>query len=235
MVALRCTRKLLARLGSTAEAPALAATVIESSPGDTPRLGDWYANLMLVARRPLVLCVAERSLFAVILPLKEARTFVARWRSAVEARLLALGIPADLVAGELAAMAAVAIGPTSYAAGERAGERASATTGAREDGASAPARRVPAPGRRMLGVLNDMAWQCEAQGIRVNGRGEPDFAAMHEALDRLPCSPLRYASPAKVTRALFAAADEGEPPVAPATGPMPERRVGGDHVLRLVR
>lgn len=103
-----------------------------SPPAPTPtRLGDWYANLMLVARRPLVLCVAERSLFAVILPLKEARTFVPRWRSSVEARLLALGIPADLVAGELAVIAAVTIGPTSYGAGQRA----SATPGAGEDGA----------------------------------------------------------------------------------------------------
>ena len=231
MVVLRCTRKLLARLGPTAEAPAPAAAVVEPSPGDAPRLGDWYANLMPVGRRPLVLCVAERSLFAVILPLKEARTFVPRWRAAVEARLLALGIPADLVAGELAAMAAVVIGPTSYAAGERA----SATTKAGEEGAVAPARRVPAPGRRMLGVLNDIAWQGEAQGSRVDGQGEPDFAAMHEALDRLPCSPLRYASPAEVTRALFAAVVEREPPASAASGPMPERRVDGDHVLRLVR
>ena len=232
MVVLRCTRKLLARLGSTAEAPAPGAAVVEPSPGDAPRLGDWFANLMVVARRPLVLCVAERSLFAVILPIKEARTFVPRWRSAVEARLLALGVPGDIVAGELAAMATVAIAPTSYAAGDRA----SAATGAGGgDGAVASAHRVPAPGRRMLGVLNDMAWQCEAQGIRVDGRGEPDFAAMHEALDRLPCSPLRYASPAEVTRALFAAVAEGEPPAPAARGPIPERRVDGDHVLRLVR
>jgi hypothetical protein len=205
MVVLRCTRKLLTRLPSalvTKSAPGLV--MAETTAGSTTRLGDWYANLMVVAQRPLVLCVAERSLFAIVVPLAEARTLVPRWRQAIERRLLALGIASAQVADDLAAMAEVRIVPASYGAGARARSEASAA------GVSGPVRS-PSVGRRMVGVLTDMAWQCEARTIRVDGAEQPDIAAMEAGLDELLCTPLDYRRPADVTRAVFVEEHSVEP------------------------
>lgn len=193
MVILQCTRKLLARLGpSGGGAPASEHGA--SPPASTTRLGDWYANLMVVARRPLVLCAAERPLFAVVVPLAEARTLVPRWQQAVERRLLALGVAPAQVADELAARAEVRVVPASYGA--------------------APGARSPSAGRRMIGMLTDMAWQCEGRTLRVGGVEQPDLAVMEAALDDLLCTPLAYRRPADVTRELFAEERSPDPGAA---------------------
>lgn len=210
MVVLHCTRKLLARLPKGIRSGVIVADVTpgpspaETVAGATTRLGDWYANLMTVARRPLVLAAAERSLFAVVVPLAESRTFIPRWRETIERRLLALDIAPARVAEELSAMAEVLVVPTSYGA--------SATSGSSE---RSPSARAPSTGRRMVGVLNDMAWQCEGLTLRVAGAEQPDIAGMERALDRLLCTPLDYHRPDDVTRALF----EEEHPVAQGGGP----------------
>ncbi len=193
MVALRCTRKLLARLGGAAS-PATSAPSAEPAAVPAHRttvLGDWYATVFVAARRPLVLAAAERSLCPVVLPLREARTLVPRWREAVGRKLRALGVAAAQADAELAAMADVAVVPASY--------------------------REPA-GRRLVGVLTDMLYHCAPHVVRLRpGPGlvasgltlpdaVPDLAGMEAALDQLPCAPLRYANPAEVTRTLFAAA-----------------------------
>lgn len=187
MIALRCTRKLLTRIG---RAPSASD---EIPPPGTTVLGDWYATAFVVARRPLVLAVAERTLCPVVLPLREARTLVPRWCEAVGRKLRALGVAAAQIEAELAAMADVALGPASY--------------------------RVPAA-RRVVGVLTDMVYHCEPHVVHVHpGPGLaaagltlpetfPDLAGMEAALDRLPCAPLGYATPAETTWALFAAARE---------------------------
>lgn len=95
------------------------------------RRGDWYANLLVVERRPLLLCVAERSLLTVIVPLTPKRTLIPRWRAAVERRLLAIGVapaPAQ-VAGELAAMAHVSVIAALHGATRGAGPAHNAGTG----------------------------------------------------------------------------------------------------------
>lgn len=210
MVVLHCTRKLLARFPPTlvpSTAPGRAAA--DPTTSSTTRLGDWYANRLVVARRPLVLCAAERSLFAVVVPLAEARTLVPRWRQAVERRLLALGIDPAQVADELATMAEVRVVPASYGAGGRAPD----------EPAQRGRARSPSVGRRMVGMLTDMAWQCEGRTIWVGGVEQPDLAAMEAALDDLLCTPLAYRRPAEVTRELFAE----------------ERLPGPGGTLRLVR
>lgn len=211
MVLLRSTRKLLARLGPGAVARGAALSDEASvAPSSTTLLGDWYANLLMVARRPLVLCVAERSLFAVVVPLKEAATLVARYRQAVERRLLALDVAPAQVAAELAAMADVIVAPTAY--GASAGVSGRGTAGAAAAVASdavVDANRpapMPTSARRMIGVLTDMAWHCDLLTTGAHGFVEPDIAAMERALDMLPCKPIDYRGPSDMTRALFAAA-----------------------------
>lgn len=193
MVVLRCTRALLARLGR-GRPPAGGAATPSTAAGGPAVLGDWYATAFVVARRPLVLAAAERSLCAVVLPLAPARTLVPRWREAVGRKLADLGVAPAQVDGELAAMAGADVGPVSY--------------------------REPA-GRRMVGVLTDMVYQCEPWVVRVHARPGvvaaglslppvvPDLAGMEAALDRLPCAPLRYANPVDATRALFAGVAAG--------------------------
>ena len=101
---LRCTRKLLKRL--------------QASPGvdldpPTTRLGDWYATLVYERTEQLVLCVSERSLLPVVLPAKEARTLVPRFRDALAELLAGLGVPPDEIERERAEMADVRIGRTA--------------------------------------------------------------------------------------------------------------------------
>ena len=80
MFTLRCTGKLLKRLGRPDEAsPAVPST----------RLGDWYAHL-LFTRPQIVLCVSERTLLPVLIPAADAASLVPRLRDAVGTMLRAL-------------------------------------------------------------------------------------------------------------------------------------------------
>jgi hypothetical protein len=58
MVAIRCTRKLLARIGA-------AGPVSEPT---TTMPGDWYAGPVAVGHRRLILLISEHSRLPVILP-----------------------------------------------------------------------------------------------------------------------------------------------------------------------
>jgi hypothetical protein len=262
-VTLYCTRKLLDRLGPVR---AMGSTVdLDASSRDEPGhrsvLGHWYANLLVVARRPLVLCAAERSLLAVVVPLQETRSFPERWRAAVARRLGIVGVPAERVAEERRGLHAVVVAAVAFGApgdDTRAAGSATATDGPGEAwterrsevplriagkfAGSTPSRPVPSTGRRTLGVLNDMAWQCE-QYVRVgeDGRPAPDIAAMEDALERLPCGPLGSASPGEATRALFGVVGPvvslaGVSVTAGSSSLHEERAVGGGRpVLRLLR
>jgi hypothetical protein len=76
-------------------------------------LGDWYAVPLFVGRQRYVLTASERSLLAVIVPLKEARTLVDRWRVRVAERLDSLGVEPGHRDRELAAMGDVVIAKTA--------------------------------------------------------------------------------------------------------------------------
>jgi hypothetical protein len=57
VVVIRCTQKMLKRVGPPASEP----------PASTTRLGDWTANLLGVGRQRFVLLVAERSRLPILL------------------------------------------------------------------------------------------------------------------------------------------------------------------------
>ena len=63
MITLRCTRKLLERLGI----PPHTNGNVEP----TNALGDWYANLIRVGRESLVVAMSERSCLMVLLPARD--------------------------------------------------------------------------------------------------------------------------------------------------------------------
>ena len=63
VVIIRCTQKLLRRVGS-----------LEAEAGSsTTRLGDWYANLLWVGRQRLIICVSERARLPVLLRAQDVK------------------------------------------------------------------------------------------------------------------------------------------------------------------
>ena len=104
MFTLRCTQKLLLRLPERPEAEA---------PEPTTRLGDWYANVAMIGRRPFVLAVSERTFLAVVLPLAPAATLRARFREQVGEVLVHLQIGDTGFASEMAAMQESVLGKTA--------------------------------------------------------------------------------------------------------------------------
>jgi hypothetical protein len=101
---LRCTQKLLKRLGSR---------VADDEVAPTTRLGDWYANLLFRPGGQVVLFVNERSLLPVLVPASPASTLVERFQAAAGAILVRVGVPASVVEHELREMVDVRIGKTA--------------------------------------------------------------------------------------------------------------------------
>ena len=104
MFTLRCTRKLLRRLGATPSSEAIAPTTV---------LGDWTANLLYTRPQQLVLAMNERSLLCVLLPAAPGDQLGLRLRQAVAELLLEIGVPTDAVKAEVQAMEPMAIGATA--------------------------------------------------------------------------------------------------------------------------
>ncbi len=100
MAALRCTQKLLRRLRVDPPADDTLAT---------NRLGDWYANSLSVGRNQLVLCVSERTILPVLLPLRGFRTHLF---PAVRWMLEGLLIAPEAIASEVAALEGMPVGRT---------------------------------------------------------------------------------------------------------------------------
>ena len=98
---LRCTKKLLARLG---------ADPVPDDIEPTTRLGNWYANLLFRPGGQVVLFVNERSLLPVLVP---ARTLIARFQAATVEMLLCLGVPAAAIEAERREMEEVRVGKTA--------------------------------------------------------------------------------------------------------------------------
>jgi hypothetical protein len=104
MYTLRCTRKLLKRLGAQPSSESVAPATV---------LGDWYANLLYTRPQHLVLAMNERSLLCVLVPAAPGDQLGRRLRDAVSELLLAIGLPAAAVTAEAAAMESMAIGVTA--------------------------------------------------------------------------------------------------------------------------
>lgn len=102
MVILRATQKVLRSL-PPAEANADAS--------DTA-LGDWYVNRMVIDRQPLLLLLSSTSLLSIVIPARAVRNLPDRLPGIVAQRLRRLGVAADLIEPEIAAMVPVRVGPT---------------------------------------------------------------------------------------------------------------------------
>jgi hypothetical protein len=76
-------------------------------------LGDWYANLYYTRPQQLALCMSERSLLAVLVPLRETRTLPERFADAAVSLLARVGVPRELIEEEAEAMKDAAFGPTA--------------------------------------------------------------------------------------------------------------------------
>lgn len=101
MFALRCTQRLLSRLG----------TPSTSLPNTTTRLGD--ATLILT-RPQVVLAVSARALLPVLVPARNATALLGpRLQDAVGVVLRAIGVASSQVAAEQRAMEAMIIGRTA--------------------------------------------------------------------------------------------------------------------------
>jgi len=104
VLTIRCTRKLLKRLGAEA---------IVDPPSPTNRLGNWYAKLVFVRHVPLTICISERSLLPVIVEARGAATFSPRFRDAARSVLQGIGAGPDMVDREVREMESFAIGATA--------------------------------------------------------------------------------------------------------------------------
>jgi hypothetical protein len=104
MIRLRCTKKLLARLRIAPEEDGLPSQ---------GRLGDWTAHVFTLTRAPVVICVNDRTLFPVLVPLKESRTLIGRFRFMALQGIRELGVEVDVLAEEAAALEEIRIARTA--------------------------------------------------------------------------------------------------------------------------
>ncbi len=91
MLVLRCTQKLLRRVGPTGP-PETASTT---------RLGDWFASLVSVGHQRFVLLVAERTRLPVLVRAREVKRLHRHLVDALPLVLRALGVPDAAVRAEL--------------------------------------------------------------------------------------------------------------------------------------
>jgi hypothetical protein len=106
MVVLRCTRKLLRHVGSGSRDSG-------EPPKSTTRLGDWFANVVVVHRQHVVLAVSGVTLLPVLVPAAPYKTMIPRIAEAAGQVLRALKIGEDKVAGEEEAMRDFVMAPTN--------------------------------------------------------------------------------------------------------------------------
>ena len=91
MVTIRCTKKLLARIGAPAGE--------EIAP--TTRLGDWHAKPVAIGHQRLILLISERSRLPVIMWARDVRHLARNFPDALAAVLWGLGIEATAINQEL--------------------------------------------------------------------------------------------------------------------------------------
>jgi hypothetical protein len=107
VLTLRCTKRLLDRLGASRRpgSPAIAAM-------PTTRLGDWHAKVLYRTDLELVLLASDRSLLPVLVPASPRDLIVTRFVETLGAVLARLEVPADRISAELAEMGEVHVSPT---------------------------------------------------------------------------------------------------------------------------
>src|SRR6185503_6393831 len=101
MGSLRCTKRLLTRLG-------VRPDLELSEP--TNRLGDWYANVLNLGSHRLVMATSERTLLTVIVPIRNSERLRERIREGVHEMLFQFQVPLGLAAEEVRGMDQMTIG-----------------------------------------------------------------------------------------------------------------------------
>jgi hypothetical protein len=76
-------------------------------------LGNWHANLIRVAYSPIVLCVNDSSLLAILVPGRDFSNLVSVFRSRLVQRLRRMGLSQEWISVEQAAMDMIQIQPTN--------------------------------------------------------------------------------------------------------------------------
>lgn len=94
MLVLRCTRKLLVRLGPPCPATTPSTTV----------LGDWFAQPFSIGRRRFILLASERSRLPIVMPGRNVKHLARDFPAALAQVLVRLDVPAPAILGELDAM-----------------------------------------------------------------------------------------------------------------------------------
>jgi hypothetical protein len=102
VIAICCTKKLLARIGTP-------GPVIEPT---TTVLGDWYAQPLNISHQRLILLIAERSRLPVIMPAREVKHLARNFPEALARVLFGLGIDAATAQREVEATREAVIAAT---------------------------------------------------------------------------------------------------------------------------
>ena len=104
MLVLRCTQKLLKKNPGPANG---------REDELVPTLGNWHANLIRLAHSPVVLCVNDLTLLAILVPGRNLPTFVPEFQNRLAQRLCRMKLPYETISDELAATEIVHIQPTN--------------------------------------------------------------------------------------------------------------------------
>lgn len=103
MVVIRCTQKLLRRVGGP----------FEEAPRSTTRLGDWYGKVVSVGHQRFALFISENCRLPVVLPARGLKKITTHLPDAVGDVLKGIGIAHGAIAGELEQMEDAVVAKTA--------------------------------------------------------------------------------------------------------------------------
>jgi hypothetical protein len=104
VITIRATRRLL---------DALKVRPTKALPEPTTKLGNWYATVLRLKVGDFLICVSERTLLPVALPISALPNLASELSKALAAVLTGLGIGRDLIEQERFAMAQVSFSTTA--------------------------------------------------------------------------------------------------------------------------
>ena len=78
-----------------------------------PTLGTWHANLIYLARSPIVLCVNDRSLLSVLVPGRQFPNILSAITARIGERFSRMGLSKELLLREQATMEVVEVQPSN--------------------------------------------------------------------------------------------------------------------------
>ena len=103
MLVLRCTQRLLRRIGTADGDP----------PQSTTALGDWFAQPLSVGHQRFVLLASEHSRLPILMPARDVKHLAANLPEALAEMLYRLDVPAAAVEREVAAASDIVIAATN--------------------------------------------------------------------------------------------------------------------------